>query len=629
MLIDELRCIHWLFKGYYTIDSLYIQQYVCYIQFKTLDMKKISTNINSLIWALLVSILILNQGCALLVKNQINKKFPPVSSVEKKIQATCQNIKMTDTTKLYDALVSINKKLVDTIIVKTLKGDIKEIKFTDSRIDSLSIIDVADVFCLQELILKSDQIVNFNYKRLKNISYTVSAATSPYYSNDTIFINPFFNSVKIKSVKFKGLGFLTRRKIIYSLINGLINNHLDNINGKIKNYYFVINPVPEDEKKVSSLLTKNTGNISIEKDDTIKFEKKTPNIAFKIDSSSLQILLAVNKAIEDYNFICTETTGLSKKEKNELFCKLYDELRVKWGVIDEKHFDASSPDNNYFTRVKIRNGFLAENINYGFHDMDFRFSMNQDFAADVPRSGIYIPKPSINCPSWRRCLIIPQFCIACNAAKLVLRGLPSRIRVGSFGGNLDGRGSVSCKLGTINVNDNFLTITISKSLGFSGNLNYNFNYFGDGLGGIVLACPVLQFKGSPSVNGGITNPDLKVNIEKQNTDTNCIAKINFEPIKYQVQLNPPPIVETFLNIRNHLTCNMTLFATGFGLGRVVGALFHLEEPIRIMDATLSGKYNSEYQIKSISYPIIYNTKTKYGDIKLKSFWGHKSINASF
>lgn len=592
-------------------------------------MKRIHDYSTIYILLLFVPVFFLSQGCSLFIKGQINKKFPPVNPIEKKIHSVCQNIKMSDTTKLYDGEISVSKKLVETAIVKTLKEDIKEIKFTDARIDSLSIITVTDRFSLQELILESDQVANFNYKRLKKVSYSVSAATSPYYSNDTLFVNPFFNSLKIKSIKFGGLGFLTKRKIIYTLINNIIYSHLDNLNGKIKNYYFVINPVPEDKKMVSSLLKKKSENITIEKDAAIRFEKKTPNIAIKIDTGGIQILLAVNKSINDDNFKCPDINGLKKKEKNKLFSKLYDEFCIKWNVIDRNHFDASTPGSDYFTRIKIRNGFLADNINHGFRDMDFRFRMNKEFTADIARSGIYIPKPGLGCPSPLRCLIIPQYCIACNAAKIALRLLPSRIRVGSFGGGVNGSGSINCNLGTIKVNESFSTITISKTLGFSGKLNYDFSYFGDGLGGIVLACPVLQFKGNPVINGGILNPELRVNVEKKNTDTNCIVKVNFDPVTYAVQLNPPPIVETFQNIRNHLTCNMTLLAGGFALGMVIGNTFDLDEPVKIMNAALTGRYDSEYQINSIDYPIIFHTKTKYAEMKLKSFWGKKSVNAFF
>jgi hypothetical protein len=64
-----------------------------------------------------------------------------------------------------------------------------------------------------------------------------------------------------------------------------------------------------------------------------------------------------------------------------------------------------------------------------------------------------------------------------------------------------------------------------------------------------------------------------------------------------------------------------LVAIGFGLGVIVDNAFHLEEPKQIMNAALTGKYDSKYQIKLIDNPIIYDRKTKYVDVKLKSFWG--------
>lgn len=568
------------------------------------------------------------ESCALLVKSQINKRFPPVTSTEKKIQAICQNIKLCDTTKIYDAKLSIQKKLIDSILLKTLKEDTKQVRFTDSRIDSLSINFVKAKFDLQELILESNQTVNFNYKKLKDVSYFVSGATSPYYSNDTLFINPFFNSVQIQSIKFKGLGLLTRRKIIYRLINTLLKNHIDNINGKIKNYFLIINPLPEDEKNVSSLVHASD-EVVIENDPVIKFQKLTPKVVFQIEKTSLQLLLAVNKQIEDGNFICPGLTGLTKKEKRKVLLDLFDELRARINIIESKNFDPGPANDNYYARVKVRNGFLADNINYGFADMDFRVKMRKEFAANVPNSTIYVPKPDLGCPSWWKCLAIPHYCALCNAAKLTLRLLPSQIRVGSFGGKLDGYGTIHCKLGTILVANDFSRVSISKDLSFSGNLNYDFNYLGDGIGGILLSCAVLQFRGSPAVTGIITNPNLVVNIEKLNTDSNCIAKIKFEPITYRIRLNPSPMIDVFTNIRNSLSCNMSLVAGGFALGRILGAAFNLEQPTKLMDAALTGRYDSDYAINSIDYPLVYKLKTKYGQLKLKSSWQSKSINCEF
>lgn len=566
-------------------------------------------------------------GCSAFIKSQINKKFPPVNSIEKKIESVCQNIRVSDTSKVYDASISVSEPVLDTILGKTLAGQTKVIKFKDSRIDSLTLLTASKELEKQTLTLQSNQIVHFNFKRLKYVRYMVSASTSPYFSLDTLFTNPYFNSVRIERIKYRGLGIFTKRKIIYSLINNLITEHLDNINGQVKNYFVVVKPLPGGNKKVSELLEKEE-EIIVDKDATIEFPQLTANTAVRINEANLQLLLAVNKPVIDSYFVCTGTTGLTGREKKELFDRLFDTLTSRWNYINKKDFDPIPGEDSMLFAVKIRNGFLADNLNSAFNNLDFQFHSVQPFAMGVPRTDVHINRPDIGCPNWKWCLIHPAVCVACKLTQFLLGRLPAEIKVGSFAGNLDGDGTLGVNLKKLYVNSEFSSILISKQLGFSGNLNYDFNFLSNGIA-IILACPIVQFKGSPMIRGTIANPDLAVSIEKRNTDTNCHVRISFDPIRYRINLSPSPVVEAFTNIRNYLTCNMTLLATGFGLGHILGRAFKLENVISAMNALILGRYDADYQIKSISYPLIYTAKTRYVNFKLGSKWEKKSVNAFY
>lgn len=422
---------------------------------------------------------------------------------------------------------------------------------------------------------------------------------------------------------------MTKRKIIYAFLNKIIETHLENLNGQVPNYNIVINALPKDSFSISSLINTNQ-NIIVERDAQIIFEKQKPAFVFNINPNALNALLQFNKTINS-NFNCPSTGEVSNNDKKTIFDKLNEQLNNQFNYIDNLHFDNPTWNNNTLLTVKIRNGYLSDNLNYAFGNLDFKFRTSNTFNENVPRKPVYIPRPSLSCPDWKWCLLNPAYCVACKSLKATLNALPSRIKAGSVGGNIEGSGSIIGNLKSIQFDESLSNVTINKDLDFRGNLNYDLSYNGfDGIG-FVLTCYNLQFKGNPSVRGSISNPSLNVSILKENIDDLCNVKLNIQPIKYQVILSPPPIVDIFTNIRNYLTCNagMTVLGVGFGLGTITGKMFDLGEVETILNALTTGKYDSELELKTITFPIEYYSKTRFGTYKLKTNWGNKSLNASF
>lgn len=577
----------------------------------------------------MLSIMMSFQSCSLFLKSQINKQYPPVTSTDKKINAICNTLKVIDTTAVVDAAISIKAKLIDTIVSKTLEEKTQKIVFDNGFVDSLKILQLKVQLDQQEILLQTKQQAFCNDKKLKSITYSVAAGSAPYVSKDTLYCNPYFQSVYIHKIKYKGwLGFLTRKKILYKSISKLINNHLDNLNGQVKNYYYVFQTLPKDSLSVASLIQGNN-NLTIVKNAMIQNPTLQPTAWITINPNAINIALQGNQSSANTNFQCPDITKLCKKEKKAVLDTLFQLQQKRYQQVITNNLDAIPNDS--LISIQVRNGFIAETLNKALQNINFQFKVTNALETKVDPKAVYIPRPNLSCPSFSswRCWTNPAFCAACHSARTVIRNLPSRIKAGTIGGNLKGKAILNCNLKSIQFDNQMNTVAIEKDLTLNGNVDYDFTYNGFNGIGFVLGCYNLQFKGNPNITGTITNPILKAKIQKENLPQHCNLKLEIEPIKYKVQLSTPPIVDLFANIKNHLTCSAGLTVAGitFGLGNIAGRVFDLGEVENYINAVTEGKYDSELELKSISIPLKYETKTPIGKLQLHSSWGNKSINA--
>ncbi|NUY82185.1 hypothetical protein HUK80_14870 [Flavobacterium sp. MAH-1] len=580
-------------------------------------------------FALVLVLAVLFQSCGLFLKGSINRKFPPVITQDMKIAGACKNLNALDTTLNYDVSMQLRKQMLDSLVSELLKQNTRSIVFDQKELDSLVIKDASLAFGEQELLANTEQKLYLSHKRLKNVEYEVNAALIPYYSGDTLYLNPYFNSIKIKHIGFKGLGFLTRQKPLYKLLNNILSQHLANLNGTLKTYHVKLKPLPQDNIQVSTLISAGSG-VSIETDATITFKGLKPQFSININPDGMRMLGLFN-ADPVNAFECPSYQAMDLSEKKRVFMVLDKELKNRFESIDKRNFDTPEWEANSQMTVKIRNGFLSSNLNEALSNLNFRFSANKSFAQDIPRAGVYVPRPGLSCPSGWRCVINPGFCAACNVAKHALNVLPSRIKAGTIGGSANGSGSISCNLNNIVFDDTFSSVAIAQDMSFSGKLNYDLTYHGyEGIG-FLLSCPYLQFKGNPNFSGSIKNPELVADITKTNLADGCTLSIRPRPIQYQIQLSSSPVEDMFTNIRNHLTCGAGIRALGitFGLGSIVGNAFKLDDLAQIADAALFGKYDSELELHSMDLPIQYTVQTPYGNFPLIPHWGQKSINAGY
>lgn len=601
-------------------------------------------------------------SCSSIIKNAINKKYPPIPSLDKKLQSVCISDNSLDTTKKYHAEINISKELIDTVSHFELKKTNGLFVISQSIIDSIKLKTLNTILASQELSLSGSQNIYISSNKfIKSVDFNVSASVSPYYSNDTIYLNPFFNRIHINKVYFKKCSFLTKVRPLENFLNSALRNYIDNINGRIKNYYVVVNPLPEGGVKISDILSKQE-DVTVVNDATLNWTAKNFNSTIFINAKSLNFLLIdKSEMLPQSNFVCEDFNNISNYAKHELFAKLFEKLKIKYNHIVGSSFDTTNNNENYLTRVRLSSEYLQTNLNYAFDNLDFRFQYPIGYKKDDIYSDITIRKPEFNCVCKGFCdrlitgnslgqrlaraacrvacvggggslnPLVGTFFAACESGNALW---PDNYTIGSVSGNVDAGGVLSGTLKKFTFSNSLSKITISKDLSAAGNLKYNLkftslNHFSIGrlIFTMVTQCALLNLNGNPSVTGNVPE-DLNVDIAKEQILNKSNLKLTIRPFTANVVLTKSPGMEIVTEFRNRFTCGIAYSAIGVSLilAQILPKSIIPEKFANYFDAATIGKYNHLFKLKSFTLPLNYKTKSPIGNLSANTFWGTKSLN---
>jgi len=581
-----------------------------------------------------------------------------VSIIDKKLNSVCESLNNLDTTKEYHAQLNVQTYLVDTISQFELAKTNGLFIPTQDFIDSIKI-NAFDAFSEPQTfsITSRQNIFISKNKWIRKIDFDVTASLSPYYSNDTIFFNPYFNKIYIHKIYFKKCAFLTRLKPIVAILNSVFKNYLDNLNGAVKNYNIYINPLPADGIAISKILAKNQ-DVLIEKDDTLFWKKKDFSSSILIDEKGINCML-IDKEDEpcQNNFICSDFESLCISAKEQLFKTLYSNFVRKFNYVSTNSFDTINDSKLYLTKVKLSSKYLERNLNYAFSNLDFKFKYPIGYKKDDIYSDITIHKPQFDCGckgfcdrlvgGWlprKACRlactgvgsitpVVGTFLAACETADLLW---PDNYTIGSVSGNVNATGIVDGRLKQISFSNSLSKVSISKDLSVFGNLNYNFRFsalnkfsIGRLFFAIASGCVQLDLNGTPSVTGNILD-DFEVSLVKQQDATNSSLQISIKPFTANVILSKSPGLEIVTNFSNYFTCGIVYKAVGISLvlGQIVPSSVIPDKFENYFNVATKGKYNHEFKIKSLTLPLDYQLISPIGPIKINTLWGDKSINAT-
>lgn len=586
------------------------------------------------------------QSCAPILKFSINKKYPPIDIVDKKIEAVCKSKETLEKIVKFDLEADVSQDLLNEISAAYLE---KSNIFSATQMDELESIQILKCNVKmenQEIGIESTELFNLHNKYIRSVELEIFAATSPYFENDSLNLDPYFNRIKLKKIEFNKCIVFGNFKLLKNTLNSLLSDYLANINGQIKNYSIRIKPTPSGTKRMSEIVTSSMP-IVIENDAEIDWKSYPINASILIDNFQLRAIASLSRKQMIDSLHCSPCVNCNKKQKQIFFEKKFLELKTLWENKSKENFDLVDTSRNYIT-VKTTTEFLANAFNETFEQFDFKYQYPVSFNAIVPNSKIKVGKPSIDCSCGHFCggignVIARQACYfacyagslgrlsACLSARLALEAIyapfgGSELPIGEFGGSLDGSGAIHGTFFSLVAGDGFNSISINHNHSFSGSINYKFDFNGlAGIGGLV--CPHLFIHGNSEVRADIANP-LFSTVSKLNDESSiCKLAIVPQPTIINISLSESPALNIFTDFRNNLSCNLSLIGFGGFAWTLVSLIKNDQEAKNNIMAALTGKYNYQYQIKAIDISMKYELKVENKQKELKSIWGEKSLNA--
>lgn len=238
--------------------------------------------------ALLAAGMILLQSCGIILRGRLNREFPPVSGLERKVEALEKQTESLARMSKPDFGFQINKDVVQQQINSLMREQL-QLAPSDlgDELDSIIVDDVTLEFQKQEIAVKTTITLNFNHRKIKMVRANVNGFISPYVYHDTLTFIPVLKELRVQKVKLKGI--FKSLTILKPLLNGLLRRYLDNVNGQMRFYHI---PLPKDvlpATKVSELLS-GSPDITIVNDFTVDFKREIGPVAILIDDDGLQLI---------------------------------------------------------------------------------------------------------------------------------------------------------------------------------------------------------------------------------------------------------------------------------------------------------------------------------------------------
>lgn len=238
--------------------------------------------------ALFAAGIILLQSCGIILREKLNNEFPPVSGLERKVEALEKQTESLARMSKPDFGFQINKDVVEQQLNILIRDQLQpDISNLGGELTSLAVDGVALEFQKQEIAVKTTITLNFNHKKIKLVRATVNGFISPYVYHDTLTFIPVLKELRVQKVKLKGI--FKSLNILKPLLNSLLRNYLANLNGQMRFYHI---PLPKDvlpARKVSELLS-GSPDIHIVNDFTVDFKREIGPVAILIDNDGLQLI---------------------------------------------------------------------------------------------------------------------------------------------------------------------------------------------------------------------------------------------------------------------------------------------------------------------------------------------------
>jgi hypothetical protein len=245
-----------------------------------------------LFFLLLLAISLLSTGCAGIIKNYVNKKYPPVSSLDKSAEA----VKLSNTELAALAEPDLGIVLSEPLLVNVFRQTFGSLYASNPtlgipQVSRIEILDSPRYTLGQQEIISSARLrihVKDN-KWVDRFEIEFTGRTAVSIATDSLWINPSFQRVRIEKLKLKKLIILSGAA--KEAINALTRSFMDNINGQIKNQLVKIDYPPLPELPLSEIL--GQPGLEIARNDTFRITRKILRPVIHITPGKLSLLAQV------------------------------------------------------------------------------------------------------------------------------------------------------------------------------------------------------------------------------------------------------------------------------------------------------------------------------------------------
>ncbi len=232
-------------------------------------------------------------SCSSIFRSFINKKYPPVSSLEKSAASTQAELLALQNLPKAGVGIQLNRELLDTLIKTYFLS--KLAKDTTLGIKNAGQIHfiIPPTFTLeqQEIIVSTSiQIADVQNKYLKEVDFTMNGRISPSVQGDSIMLAPSFSQIHVEQLKLRKwiiLGGLAKR-----VVNGILQNYMDNVNGALKSFAVEVRYPPIPSQPLSKLLGTDD-NLKVLTDDTFHLKPRKLNPVVLVDTGHIGVLADV------------------------------------------------------------------------------------------------------------------------------------------------------------------------------------------------------------------------------------------------------------------------------------------------------------------------------------------------
>jgi hypothetical protein len=632
---------------------------------------------------LIVSLLLIVNltSCSAIFRSYVNKKYPPVSSLQKSAASVQASLAGLD--KLPKSGIGIRLKesyldnLLDSFLLSTLIHD-----------STLGIKDIGQlqfmsppVFALGEqeiLTSASIRISNIQNKYVKEVEMSISGRISPFFSGDTLLLAPSFSSLhvsKLQLTKCIILGNLAR-----NAVNDLVSSYMDNINGALNSFAVKISYPPLPREPLSQLLGTDA-SIQVITDDTFSLRPRRLDPILLVDTASLNILSDV---IVDTGsappksgpspLVPANSAAITQSQ----FAALYKQLDTTFWQNWNLYLDTVSRLLPPTALVNLSYVTLSDMMNELWADADFTLKYNFTTSANLNQQTItlgQIAEPDCstipfnfspnncnnvlsNCgscswwdaPCWVGVGICETAngakylaCQASNAAKLAAASAEwvaakalcytevagvfivnkLILPVGVFNGTASAAGNIT---GTLNhtVPGGIESLGFTAQLHANVNANANISFIPSGLAGLLICqLPTAVIINNYQIPLDIPATPVNATMQRLTQNGQTILQVNTGNVTFPIQFPQPLILYILSQPQLVLSCSLGIF-----LGVSVGSVLALAgNPTfkNYLNAAFGGVYNWQFQKNlDINLPPI-PISTNFTHTTLLPSWGTNSL----